>query len=103
MHAVAADGATLRQYILACREAGNVLRAVGYKKRQPFVFNLYYWLPRFLEPSIFSKLFGSRAAEVRFGLHARQVGTELLEMAGEFADLKAEADMETPVLDAMLD
>ena len=54
------------------------------------------------EPLVFSKLFGSRAGEVRFGLHAREVGPELLEMAEEFAELKAEAGMETPNLDALL-
>ena len=67
------------------------------------MFNLYYWLPRFLEPMVFRQLFGSRSGEVRFGLHARTVGPELLEMAEEFAELKAEAGIETPTLDALLD
>jgi hypothetical protein len=67
------------------------------------VFNLYYWLPRWLEPLVFKKLFDSRAAEVRFGLHARSVGPELLEMAEEFAEIKARAGMETPTLDTLLD
>jgi 2-dehydropantoate 2-reductase len=102
LRAVAADKQAIHQYCRACREAGNVLRKVGYRKRQPPVFNLYYWLPRWLEPMVFSKLFGSRSAEVRFGLHVRTVGPELLEMAEEFAELKAEAGMETPNLDALL-
>ncbi len=103
MSAVAADGEAIHQYCRACREAGNVLRKIGYRKRRPGVFNLYYWLPRWLEPTIFSKMFGSRNAEIRFGLHLRLVGPELLEMAEEFAELKARAGIETPSLDALLD
>ena len=103
MRAVAADREAIHLYCRACREAGNVLRKVGYRKRQPAVFNLYYWLPRWLEPVIFRKFFGSRGAEVRFGLHARTVGPELLEMAEEFGELKAQAGLETPNLDALLE
>jgi len=103
LRAVAADKKTIHQYCRACREAGDVLREVGYRRRQPPVFNLYYWLPRWAEPMVFSKLFGSRSAEVRFGLHARTVGPELLELAEEFAVLKGLTGMETPHLDALLD
>jgi len=103
MQAVAADREAIHQYCRACREAGSVLREIGYRKRQPPVFNLYYWLPRWLEPVIFGKLFGSRSAEIRFGLHARTVGPELHEMTEEFAVLKRLAGMETPDLDALLD
>ena len=102
LRAVASDKESIHQYARACREAGDVLRKVGYPKRQPPVFNLYYWLPRWLEPTVFAKLFRSRSAEVIFGLHAPGVGPELLEMAEEFADLKAEAGMETPALDSLL-
>ena len=103
LRAVAADEEAIHQYCRACREAGNVLRAVGYRKRQPGVFNLYYWLPRWLELNVFSKFFNARSAEVRFGLHAPTVGPELGEMADEFAVLKTAAGMETPTLDALLD
>ncbi|MBD3872975.1 MAG: ketopantoate reductase family protein [Acidobacteria bacterium] len=103
LRAVASDKEAIHQYCRACREAGNVLREIGFRKRQPPVFNLYYWLPRWLEPVVFSKLFGSRSAEVRFGLHARTVGPELLELADEFTVLKSLAGMETPDLDTLLD
>ncbi len=103
LSAVAADSGAIHQYCRACREAGDVLREVGYRRRQPPIFNLYYWLPRWLEPMVFSKLFGSRSGEVRVGLHARTVGPELLELAAEFAELKARAGTATPVLDALLD
>ncbi len=103
MARVAADPQAIHLYCRACREAGDVLRKAGYRRRQPPIFNLYYWLPRWLEPAIFSKLFGSRAGQVRFGLHARTVGPELLDLAAEFAELKARTGIETPTLDALLD
>jgi len=102
MKAVASSKEAIHQYCEACREAGNVLRKVGYQRRQPPVFNLYYWLPRWLEPKVFAKLFGSDEARVRFGLHARKVGPELLQLAREFEELKARAGMETPNLDRLL-
>jgi hypothetical protein len=102
MKAVAADRDAIHTYCRACREAGNVLRANGYRRRQPPIFNLYYWLPRWLEPVIFRKLFASRDAEIRFGLHARTVGPELHAMAEEFEPLKRRAEMDTPTLDALL-
>lgn len=102
LRAVAEDPELIHRYCLACREAGNVLRKVGYKRRQPPVFNLFYWLPRWLEPKVLGKLFRSRSAEVRVGLHAPGVGPELLEMAEEFAELKAKARLETPTLDSLL-
>ena len=100
--AVADDPELIHKYCGACREAGDVLRKVGYKKRQPPVFNLFYWLPRWLEPRVFGKLFRSRSAEIRVGLHAPGIGPELHDMAGEFAELKAEAGLETPTLDSLL-
>ncbi len=103
MGAVAADPAAIHLYCRACREAGDVLRKAGYRRRQPPIFNLYYWLPRWLEPTVFSKLFGSRSGQVRFGLHARTVGPELLDLAEEFAVLKGRTGLETPSLDALLD
>lgn len=102
IRAVATDKEAIHQYCRACRQAGNVLREIGYRRRQPRIFNLYYWLPRWLESWIFGRLFGSRSAEVRFGLHARAVGPELLQMAEEFEKLKARARLATPDMDALL-
>jgi 2-dehydropantoate 2-reductase len=103
MRAVASDSEAIHLYCRACREAGDVLRKIGYRRRQPPVFNLYYWLPRWLEPVIFGKLFASRNAEIRFGLHVQVVGPELREMAEEFEVLKRLAGLETPSLDMLLD
>jgi 2-dehydropantoate 2-reductase len=99
---VAEDADAIHRYCRACREAGNVLRAVGHRRRQPFVFNLYYWTPRWLEPVIFGKLFNSRMAEIGFGLHLEVVGPELRLLAREFAELRARSTLKTPELDALL-
>ncbi len=102
LEAVAADTAGLRMYIRACREAGDVLRAVGYKKRQPPIFNLYYWLPEWVGVRTFQRFFRSRKVEVAMGLHASEVGDELLEMMEEFTEFRARTGIETPNLDELL-
>lgn len=100
--AVAADNTALRKYIRACREAGDVLQGVGYKKRQPPIFHMYYWLPEWLGVKVFRGFFRSRKVEVAIGLHAAKVGDELLEMMGEFAELKTQAGLETPHLNELI-
>jgi len=103
LRSVAADAETIHRYCRACREAGDVLRKAGYRRRQPAIFNLYYWLPRWLEPKVFAKFFTSPAAEIRFGLHARCVGPELLDLADEFGVISTLAGMKTPMLDTLID
>lgn len=102
VRAVSANRKVLRQFVLACREAGNVLRKTGYPKRQPPIFNLFYWAPLWLAPKAFKPLFDSRFAEVAIGLHAKAVGNEFAEMADEFAELQAKAGIKTPNLDELL-
>jgi len=102
MQAVAQDKRALRKYIRACRQAGDVLRAVGYKRRQPPIFNLYYWLPVWLGSKIFRGFFRSRKVEIAMGLHASEIGEELSEMMEEFAELRARAGIETPDLDELI-
>jgi 2-dehydropantoate 2-reductase len=101
--AVAADAEAIHRYCRACREAGNVLRKAGYRRRQPGIFNLYYWLPRWLEPKIFTKFFASKSTGIRFGLHARTVGSELLVLAREFKLMASVQGMKTPTLDRMIE
>jgi hypothetical protein len=100
--AVATDADAIRRYCRACREAGNVLRKVGYRRRQPAIFNLFYWVPRWLEPRVFAPLFAAPASEVKFGLHARCVGPELLDLAEDFKAVAARAGLETPTLNEMI-
>ncbi len=100
--AVAADKQGIREYVMACREAGNVLNQIGYTKRQPGIFNIYYWVPLWLAPMVFKKLFNSRHAEVGFGLHAKAIGGEFIDLMNEFNVLKQQSGLETPYLDATL-
>jgi 2-dehydropantoate 2-reductase len=102
LRAVASDPEAIHRYCRACREAGDVLRKIGYRRRQPGIFNLYYWLPRWLEPKVFAKLFGSPAAEIRFGLHAQCVGSEVLDLAEEFGIITRLAGMETSTFDELM-
>ena len=93
----------LRSYIRASKEAGNVLRAVGYKQRQPFIFNLFYWIPEWLNIKIFrDKFFGSKFVEVGIGLHANAIGQELWDLIEEFRELQQKSSIKTPHLDALL-
>jgi 2-dehydropantoate 2-reductase len=103
LKAVAKDKDAIHRYCRACREAGNVLERAGYRRRQPAIFNLYYWLPRWLEPLVFAKLFGSSSSEIRFGLHARTVGTELLELADDFRSLTTHTALTTPTLNELIE
>ena len=102
LQAAATDKAGIRRYVMACREAGNVLRKVGFKKRQPPIFNIYYWLPLWLAPRVFGRLLTSRRAEVAFGLHAKAVGSELRELKSEFLTDHKKAGIKTPALDELL-
>jgi 2-dehydropantoate 2-reductase len=102
VRAVGSNKKVLRQYVLACREAGNVLRTAGYPKRQPPIFNLFYWTPLWLAPKAFNPLFDSRFAEVAIGLHLNAIGNEFAQMVDEFSELQAKAGIDTPNLDDLL-
>ncbi len=100
--AVAGDKSAILRFVRSCREAGNVLRKTGYPKRQPFIFNLFYWLPDWLVPKVFKPFFESRYVEVAMGLHARNIGDEFSEMMREFEVLRNQAGLHTPILDQLM-
>jgi hypothetical protein len=75
---------------------------VGYRKRQPPVFNLYYWQPLWLGVKVFRSFFTSRKVEIQMGLHAGEVGEEVQQMMEEFEELKARAGIDTPNLDELM-
>ena len=66
----AKDKETLSTMVKAAKEGGRVLRALGFKKRQPFQFNLFYWLPEFMIIMAVKGLLESKFAEVAFSMHA---------------------------------
>ena len=100
-HALAADREGLRQMVRACKEGGNVLRALGHTRRQPFKWNLFYWLPEALTTTMFGKLLDSRFAEVAYARHAAAAPDEMRCLAEEFQVLIERASLPTPNIDAL--
>lgn len=98
----AKDDETIRILVRAAKEGGRVLGELGFKKRQPFEFNLFYWLPEFLSRKAVKGLLESKFAEVAFAMHAKAARDEMEELAREFKELSGKASVETPNLDALL-
>jgi 2-dehydropantoate 2-reductase len=97
----AKDKETLRSLVRAAKEGGRVLRELGFKKRQPFEFNLFYWLPEFMSMMAVKGLLESKFAEVAFALHAKAARDEMEDLAGEFQELTARTSVETPNIDTL--
>lgn len=97
----AKDRDALRALVRAAKEGGRVLKALGFRKRQPFEFNLFYWLPEVLNMRGVRALLESRFAEVAFAMHAGAARDEMAELAREFRQLTAMTSVETPNVDAL--
>ena len=97
----AKDREILRTLIMAAKEGGRVLRALGFRKRQPFDFNLFYWLPEFMSMKAVKGLLESRFAEVAFAMHAKAARDEMKELAREFQELTARTSIDTPNIDTL--
>jgi len=102
LKAVADDAEALRRFQRACRQAGDVLAAHGHTRRQPPIFNLFYWTPAWLAPKAFRPIFDSTFAGIAFGLHMNAIGGELGELADEFSTLQATASVATPDMDSLM-
>jgi 2-dehydropantoate 2-reductase len=100
-YALAKDKATMRVMVRAAKEGFRVLHALGYTKRQPFQFNLFYWLPEILNVKAVQGLLGSKFAEVAFARHARAARDEMSELAVEFQSLIDKTSVETPNIDVL--
>ena len=101
-HALARDPDTIHLFIGACKEAGRVLNALGFTRRQPFSFNLFYWLPGFLTAKAFQALFDSKFAEIAFSLHARAARDEMRSLAADFRGLIEQTSVKTPNFDRLM-
>ena len=99
---LAKDKDTIRSYIRAAKEGGRVLKAIGYKKRYPFKFNLFYWMPESVLINIMKQLFNSRFAEIAFMLHLNAAKDEMIELGNEFKTLKNQTSIKTPNLDELI-
>ena len=102
-NALANDKETLRVMVRAVKEGGRVLKALGYTKRYPFQFNLFYWLPEILNVLAVQSLLERKFAKVVFALHARTARDEMKELAGEFQTLIDKTSVETPNIDTLMD
>jgi 2-dehydropantoate 2-reductase len=100
-YALAKDKKTIRTMVRAAKEGGRVLKALGYTKRYPFQFNLFYWLPEILNVKAVQGLLESKFAEVGFALHARAARDEVRVLAGEFQSLIDKTSVDTPNIDTL--
>ena len=92
---------SLRILIRACKEGGNVLKELGYTKRQPFRFNLFYWFPEWILIKVFQSFFSSKFVEIGFALHAEAAADEMKELANEFKTLIDKTSVKTPNIDKL--
>jgi 2-dehydropantoate 2-reductase len=95
------DKETLRTLVRAAKEGGRVLKALGFKKRQPFQFNLFYWLPEFMTMMAVKELLESKFAEVAYAMHAKAARDEMEDLAREFQKLTATTSVDTPNIDTL--
>ena len=102
LQALVADRDTLREIVRAAKECGCVLRALGHTKRQPFKFNLFYWMPERVTAKILRKMFTSRYAEIAFAKHAAAARDEFDQLAEDFHSLASQASIETPSLASLI-
>ena len=100
-YALAEDKEDLRTFVRACKEGGRVLRALGYRKRQPFKWTLFYWLPEWVTTAMFGKMLGSRFAEIAYAQHATAAREEFVGLAEEFQTLVERTASSTPNIDAL--
>ena len=99
---LAKDKPTIRKYIHAVREAGRVLKSLGYQKSYNTKFKLFYWMPTGLLIQILSKVFSSKFSEVAMMMHVRAAKDEMAELAKEFYTLKNKSEVKTPNLDELM-
>ena len=98
---LADDDKRIRLFIKACKEGGKVLRKLGYTKRQPFVFNFFYWLPEFITARLFAGTFRSKYAEIGFAKHANTALDEMKALSREFTSLVEKTSIRTPIIDIL--
>jgi 2-dehydropantoate 2-reductase len=100
-YALAKSEKSIRLFIRACREGGDVLRKLGYTKRQPYKFNLFYWMPEFITTKIFKGIFNTKYAEIGFALHAKAAPGEMKHLTREFRSLIGKTGVKTPNIDML--
>jgi 2-dehydropantoate 2-reductase len=100
-YALAKDEESIRLFIRACREGGDVIRKVGFTKRQPFKFNFFYWLPEFITAKSFQRVLNTKFAEIGFAMHAKAALDEMKALIKEFKILTDNTSVKTPNIDKL--
>ncbi|MDH3651247.1 MAG: hypothetical protein OEQ53_16290, partial [Saprospiraceae bacterium] len=100
-HQAAKDKDTLRAVVRAAKEGRRVLRALGFRKGQPFELSLLYWLPEFMSMKALRELLESKFAEVAFAMHAKAARDEMRELALNFQELTKKTSVDTPNIDML--
>ncbi len=97
-YSLAKDMKCVRLFVQTCKKTGRILEKLGYKKRQPFQFNLFFWLPKFITTKVFSGIFNSKYAEIGFAKHAKSARDEMNELAMDFQSLTEGVSFELPYI-----
>ena len=97
------DRETLRAIVRAAKEAGKVVKALGFIKSKPINLKLFYWLPEFLSMTGVKKLLESKFANIAFAMHAHAAHDEMAELARNFKALAMETRVATPNLDGLME
>ena len=77
---MAKDKNTIRTYIRAVKEGGQVLKALGYKNQYPLKINTFYWNPEWITINILKQAFNSKFAEVAMMMHVNAAKDEMIEL-----------------------
>ncbi len=99
---LAEDMETIRMYIRAVKEGGNVLKSLGYRKSYNIKLKLFYWMPESMIIKILQKVFDSKFAEVAMMMHVNAAQDEMMMLAHEFRSLRDQTKVETPNFDSLM-
>jgi 2-dehydropantoate 2-reductase len=100
---LAKDKAMMKQYIMAVREGGKVMKSLGYKKSYNPKQNLFSLLPSWLLIRILGKVFDSKFAEIAMMMHVNAAKDEMAKLTKEFRDLQKQSGIATHSFDSLMD
>ena len=93
---------TIRTYIRAVKEAGKILKALGYKDQNPVKIKSFNWNPEWITINILKLVFKSKFAEIAMMMHVNAAKDEMIELGNEFRNLKDQTFIKTPNLDELI-
>ena len=99
---LAKDKNTIRTYIRAVKEGGQVLKELGYNNQYPLKIKTFYWNPEWITMNILKQAFNSKFAEVAMMMHVNSAKDEMIELGNEFRTLIKQTSIKTPNLNELL-